>query len=397
MSDTPVPRRSLLRGLALGAIGAPLVAAFGAPSVAAAGTRGPFADGTLAVTVTNDSGAAGNDAVRLYVVGTDLATGAQAHADAGGNLIPVSLSDNGSDGYTDYSIPLAGSGDTTIALPHMSGRIYFALGDPLRFKAVPDGNGNPALAYPAGWVESDPNYPVLHDFFEFTYDGSGMHCNNTQVDMFGVPSSVHLVGAADQTTGTLEAGGRGRIFAEVAAQAGFGSLVLDDLRVIAPGHGIEVGRFAADYFDGYLDDVWSKYAGETLTVHTGGADRTGRVTGGMFTFDDGVAPISKPTTSDVFFCAGALAAPNDGLTGPVAAALGAGFNRSTLLASASQPTDDPAGFYATDPTNHYARIMHAHMTDGRAYGFPFDDVGGFASYIEDGAPTALHLTLTAFS
>lgn len=34
--------------------------------------------------------------------------------------------------------------------------------------------------------------------------------------------------------------------------------------------------------------------------------------------------------------------------------------------------------------------------DGRAYGFAFDDVAGFASYIEDGAPSGFTLTLDAF-
>ncbi|GAA2929786.1 hypothetical protein GCM10011428_53830 [Streptomyces violaceus] len=40
----------------------------------------------------------------------------------------------------------------------------------------------------------------------------------------------------------------------------------------------------------------------------------------------------------------ALAANDDGTTGPVAAVLGAGFNRSTLVSSAAQPTSDTASF-----------------------------------------------------
>ena len=63
---------------------------------------------------------------------------------------------------------------------------------------------------------------------------------------------------------------------------------------------------------------------------------------------------------------------------------------------AVQPTADPAEFYPTELTNHYAKAMHAATEDGRAYGFAFDDVADFASYIQDTAPTALRLTLTPF-
>ncbi|MGW9430431.1 beta-1,3-glucanase family protein, partial [Streptomyces decoyicus] len=98
----------------------------------------------------------------------------------------------------------------------------------------------------------------------------------------------------------------------------------------------------------------------------------------------------------VLFCDGTLAAPNDSTRGPVAAVLGAALNRSTLTSQAHQPTTDPAAFYQQRLTNHYARAMHAATRDGKAYGFAFDDVAGFASYIEDGAPKEITLTLTPF-
>ncbi|SCD29664.1 Beta-1,3-glucanase [Streptomyces sp. di188] len=40
--------------------------------------------------------------------------------------------------------------------------------------------------------------------------------------------------------------------------------------------------------------------------------------------------------------------------------------------------------------------MHAATEDGRAYGFAFDDVADFASYVQDTVPTVLRLTLTPF-
>lgn len=113
-------------------------------------------------------------------------------------------------------------------------------------------------------------------------------------------------------------------------------------------------------------------------------------------FQDPEPRLARPSTRDVLFCHGALAAPNDGVTGPVAAVLGAGFNRSTLLTQPAQAATDAAGFYRDPTTNRYARALHKHTDSGRAYGFAFDDVAGFASYIQDTAPVAATLRLTPF-
>ncbi len=386
-------RRSLL--------GRGTVALFGAgllgTALAERASASPSA-GTLAMTIVNHTYRYANGQIWYYIVGTDLTTGRQAFVAPDGTLTPVSLSINGADGYADLSIPLAGDGDTGFTLPaNMSGRIYFSMVDKLKFRAVLDGNGNPALQYPAGWVSSDPNYLVLHDFFEFTNNGSGMFCDTTMVDQFAIPLAVTLAGSANQTTGRLVDGGRDNIFNAIAGQPDFAGLVVgNNLRVIAPGHGIDSGVFSSTYFDSYIDAVWNQYTSSALTVTTNSGTYTGSVSGGQFVFGGGVAPFNRPSTKDVFYCNGALSAPNDGLTGPVAAVLGAGFNRSTLLSDPSQPDVDPSSFYQTSPTNYYAKAMHDNTTDGRAYGFPFDDVGGFAAYVQDGAPAQCTLELTPF-
>ncbi|MEU6547855.1 glycoside hydrolase family 64 protein [Streptomyces sp. NPDC046859] len=394
----PLGRRRLLFALGGAAVAVPAIATVAPYALAGTSEDGEAkaAADTLPLTIVNDSGEFGNANVHVYVVGNQ--DGRQVRLTPDGTLAPIALSDNGADGFTDYAISLAGSGETRLSLPHMSGRIYVALGEKLKFKAVADGNGNAALQYPAGWVSSDPNFPVLHDCAEFTFNSSGMFCNTTMVDMFSVPLSIRLTGEKDQTTGRLKAGGRAGVFAAVREAEDFARLVVDDTRVIAPGHGLDAGLFAKDYFAPYIDEVWSTYTGRDLTVKTNAGTFTGRVRGDRFTFD-GPAQVSfaKPSTRDVLFCDGNLAAPNDGTTGPVAAILGAGFNRSTLLSQPAQPTADPAGFYGTGLTNHYAKAVHAATEDGKAYGFAFDDVADFASYIQDTAPTGLTLTLTPFA
>ncbi|MER5511716.1 glycoside hydrolase family 64 protein [Streptomyces sp. NPDC002766] len=386
-------RRKMLFALGGAAVAVPAIAAV-APH-ALAGQTDAAASDSLPVTVVNNSGSFADTSVHLYVVGN--LDGKQVRLTPDGTVAPIALSDNGADGFTDYAIPLSSSGDTKLSLPYMSGRIYVSLGEKLKFKAVTDGNGNAALQYPAGWVTSDPSYGILHDCAEFTYNAAGMFCNTTMVDMFSVPMSIRLTGDKDQTTGALRDGGRAAAFAAVKRVEDFARLVVDDTRIIAPGHGLDAGLFAADYFAPYIDEVWSTYTGKDLKVTTNAGTFTGRVRGERLTFD-GPASVSfaKPSTRDVLFCDGNLAAPNDGTTGPVAAVLGAGFNRSTLLADTAQPATDPAAFYQGDLTNHYAKAIHAATKDGKAYGFAFDDVADFASYIQDTRPTGLTLTLSPF-
>ncbi|RBM04810.1 beta-1,3-glucanase family protein [Streptomyces sp. PT12] len=387
-------RRTLLRGAAATA-GAAAAIPMLTGRAAVARKASPTAAQGLPLTVVNSTGQFDNASIHLYIVGNDGQR--QVRVTPEGELLPVSIDDNGPDGYTDYAIPLSASGDTTLTLPHMSGRIYAALGGKLSFRALQDGNGNPALAYPAGWVSSDPNYPVLHDCAEFTYNASGMFCNTTMVDMFSVPMSIHLTGNGDQTAGLLRDGARDRIFSALAGNDTFAPLVVDETRIIAPGHGLDAGLFPDDYFAPYVDRVWSHLASNDMVVTTNAGAFTGRVSGEQLSFTGpGTVSFDRPPTRDVLFCDGTLAAPNDGILGPVAAVLAAALNRTTALSHRDQPATDPAAFYQEEPAHHYARILHEESVDGRAYGFAFDDVAGFASYIEDGAPSAITLTLTPF-
>ncbi|MCU1687003.1 MAG: glycosyl hydrolase [Amycolatopsis sp.] len=378
-------RRNVLRWAATAAATAPLLA-LASRTAASAATR-------LPITVVNNTGLYPNSAIWMYVVGTNLSTGQQSYVRADGTLIPADPSLNGADGYADLSIPF----QSNLSLPNMSGRIYFSINQKLKFRVVTDGNGRAAFQYPAGWVSSDPSFSVLHDCMEFTFGDGGMFCNTTMVDMFSVPMAIQLSGASNQTIGTLKPGGRDAIFAGIAALPDFKSLIQgNNVRVVAPGHGIEGGIFSSTYYSSYVNDVWNTYTGQDLRVKINTTTYTGRVSGGLLRFDGGVAAFAKPTTSDVFYCNGALGAPNDGLTGPVAAQLGAAFNRSTLRTHPDQPVTDPSAFYQETISNHYSQVIHQNMVDGKAYGFPFDDVGNFASYIQDNAPTAMTLTLTPF-
>jgi hypothetical protein len=79
--------------------------------------------------------------------------------------------------------------------------------------------------------------------------------------------------------------------------------------------------------------------------------------------------------------------------------LAAAFNRSTLLVDSDQPDgENPADYYSNPVTNHYARIVHAALSGGLGYAFPYDDVtpdGGVnqAGPVSSGSPALLSVTL----
>ncbi|MEO9324503.1 beta-1,3-glucanase family protein [Nocardioides sp. C4-1] len=382
---TGLSRRSLLLRSA-GVAGVGLTAPLWRPPAASAA-------GPLPLTVLNRSGRFADDGVFVHVVGTELATGRQGHVDAVGAFVPASLADNGPDGTAPYGIPL--SQRRTVGLPEMSARVYVSLGAPIPFRVVgtPGGAG---IVHPAGWVASDPSYGLLYDMMEFTHQSGAMYCNTTMVDMYSLPLSILLRGQREQRVGETVSGGRARFFDAISSQPGFDRLVVGDTRVVAPSHGIGAGTFDAGYLDDYIASSWSAYTGSDLTVVAGPQTYRCRVEGGRMTAYQGSevkASFAQPSTSDVLFCNGAITAPNDGVGGPVAAILGAALNRTTLRDVATQPSTDPGRFYREERTNHYARVLHEIHTDGLAYGFAFDDVAGFASYIQDPAAREVELSI----
>lgn len=350
----------------------------------------------LPVGIVNRTGNYADENVWIHVVGTDLGTGRLGHVTPEGTFHAASTSDNGADGIAHWGVRLSDARTVTMPAGGMSGRIYVSLGQEIPFRVVGTAGGA-GVVQPVGWVSGDPTFSVFHDYFEFTWQNGSMYCNSTQVDMFSIPIAIQLQGARNQTIGVVRDGGRSAFFDRMRATEGFADLVVDDVRVIAPGHGIDVGRFSGTYLDGYVRESWDAYTQRDLLVDANAARYTLRTSGDVMTATrvggGQVAQFRLPSTRDVFYCDGNLAAPNDGVVGPIAAVLGAALNRSTLRDFGTQPTTDPSGFYRQTRTNHYAAVLHDVHTDGKAYGFPFDDVGSFASYIEDGAATSCTLTI----
>ncbi len=392
--------RSRLFG-ALGALAVALSTAVAvAPSAQAVGPdRLPF-------TITNSSGR--GDAVYVYVLGTNLSTGRLGYVTAGGTFTPWPAGGNPPTAAPDVAIAGPANGaSTTIQLPRgISGRVYFSLGEKLKFFLTPDG-----LVQPAPWSSGDANKNILFDWSELTYNDSGLWLNSSQVDMFAVPHTVTVTGASGtRRSGELIANGRDNTINGIAAQSGWANTVVRRsdgtvLRVLAPGKAAGAGLLSATYLDPYIASAWSAYTSKTLTV-VPFADQPstkyyGRTSGTVMTFTNGsggqVAQFNRPSSADVWGCDGALLAPNDTVVGPIARTLCAALNRGTLGTVDTQPSTDASQFYKSNPANQYARIVHQNMKDGKAYAFAFDDVGNFESLVNDGSPSAAGLVIQPFT
>jgi hypothetical protein len=376
------------------------------PAAAVATPAQAVGPALLPVTVANQTGR--GDAVHLYVIGIQLSSGRLGYVNQGGTFIPWTGGALPPAPAPDASIPGPGNGgSTTIQFPRgFSGRGYFSFRDKLRFFLTPDG-----LVQPAPWAGGDANRDILFDWSEFTYNDAGLWLNSSQVDMFAVPHAVTVTGANGVTkrTGDVVNNGRNAIIDGIRSQPGWGNTVYTRsdgtvLRVLAPGKAAGAGLLSATYLDPYIAWAWNQYTTKTLTVVPFG-DRPdvryfGRTSGTVMRFTNSagqqVAQFNRPSSASVWGCDGDLPAPNDQVVGPISRTLCAALNRGTLGSIDTQPSLNPAEFYRSNPTNQYARVIHANMTDGKAYAFAFDDVGAFESLVHDGDPRSAGLILSPF-
>lgn len=292
------------------------------------------------------------------------------------------------------AIPLGKPGSTvTVKVPHLAGsRIYFSIGEPLKFSLNRGGNGA-ALVAPSINNPADPNFNTEWGFCEFTYDPGQLFCNITYVDFVSLPIALSLTeesGNKQHVTG-FPPNGLETIAKELKAQKDADHQPWDSLifapkgkvvRILSPNNAI-LGNpsLFKGYYEPYVDRVWSKYQSEGLHIDTQNGNwgtLQGKVYNHMITVPNkngNPFTFAKPSTADIFSCSsGPFNLPNDEY-GNVGARIAAGLNRSTILESTVLPDPYPAKFYPKGvPTNHYSKILHAVNKDHLGYAFPYDDV-----------------------
>lgn len=285
----------------------------------------------------------------------------------------------------DCAIELGAPGNSVNAvIPHIAGgRIWFSINNRLSFFLNP----GPALVEPSASNPSDPNIQTSWDFCEFTFNSSQLFANITYVDFFSIPISLSLTntsGTTQHVSGIL-AGGLDQVCADLLAQhaadgAGWNQLVVtsggQNLRALSPNMGIVMdSSLFSGYYDNYVNQVWSQYTSEQLSIDTQAqwGTVTGQVQGSSLVFN-GAGSYARPSSSDIFSCSTGPFVFTPAEIAAISPRLAAAFNRSTLLTNSLQPSGTPADYYQNPVTNHYARILHAVSADGRGYAFPFDDV-----------------------
>ena len=272
------------------------------------------------------------------------------------------------------------------------------------FKPWPAG-GNPPV--PA------PNANILFDTSEFTFNDAGLWLNSSQVDFFSIPHAVTVTNGAGQSkrTGDVVDDGRNKVINAIKAQPGWEKSVVTRsdgtvLRVLAPGKAADAGLFRADYLDSYINSAWNAYTSRTLTVVPREAEPNrkfiGRTVGNVMRFTDSsgaeVATVDKPSTANVWGCDGVFNAPNKPpfIQSEIKRTVCTALVRGTLGTSSVEPVVDSGAFYKNSAPNHYSRIVHANMADGKAYGFAYDDVGHFESLVHDGDPQSASIIMSPF-
>ena len=360
----------------------------------------------LPLTVTNKTGR--GDAVFLYVIGT--MKGRWGYVNASGAFKPWPAGGNPPVPAPDVSMAGPGKGgSTTISIPKgLSGRIYMAMGEKIKFSITTDG-----FVQPAPWAPNDPNANILFDTSEFTFNDAGLWLNSSQVDFFSIPHAVTVTNGAGQSkrTGDVVDDGRNKVINAIKAQPGWEKSVVTRsdgtvLRVLAPGKATDAGLFRADYLDSYINSAWNAYTSRTLTVVPREAEPNrkflGRTVGNVMRFTDSsgaeVATVDKPSTANVWGCDGVFNAPNKPpfIQSEIKRTVCTALVRGTLGTSSVEPVVDSGAFYKNSAPNHYSRIVHANMADGKAYGFAYDDVGHFESLVHDGDPQSASIIMSPF-
>ncbi|HEY4239562.1 MAG TPA: beta-1,3-glucanase family protein [Kofleriaceae bacterium] len=212
---------------------------------------------------------------------------------------------------------------------------------------------------------TSPRDSKYFDFIEHTIGDAQYNGNTTRVDAFGLKLALRLHSAdgTEQTVGedaATFAQSRDDTFAAFLADvpAEFAPLAQPPnapYRIVQPGAaGFDAGGAQATYYDSFVDELWTANG---LTI-----DRPGPDGAGLAAYPDVSAALMRHVgaTAGTFNADGSLA-------------------NHDLWADAST-------FYPAAPADYYARFWHEHGIDGKAYGFPYDDVGGYSTYVSHSDP-----------
>ncbi|KAF2483248.1 glycoside hydrolase family 64 protein [Neohortaea acidophila] len=286
---------------------------------------------------------------------------------------------------------------TNITIPDWisSARVWVADGELKFFTVYVAGNTGPSLVEPSAVNPSDPSADVNWGFVELTNTKeNGLFANISYVDFVGLVLGMSLVsrGGPVQTAEGLSANAVSVICDALAAQAEqdgqpWGNLCLANsagtpLRVISPNDFISISPNAfQDYWSSYVDEMWTYYAKNNLTINT--QSSAGNVNcsvsnGTLYCAGDNRG-YAQPTAGDIFGCNSGpfqILSTDNLVHKAVVPRLCAAFTRTTLMLNGGQvqPALNSTNYYTTEPTSYYSKFVHENEMDGKGYAFSYDDV-----------------------
>ena len=368
--------------------------------------------GFIGITLNNNTnGAWSNGQIYVEVLAIDPNNSTFSWLQPNGTKTPISAADsnasnhltyNGTN-YPNYAFTLAQS--QLLLLPQMdSGRIYISYGAPMYMTSIGSGTGA-GYAGPNAQNTADPNNNNHYDWYEFSYNSTGVFINTTQVNQFGLPLTLDVYGnnrTFHQQTGITQS--IAQIDSEWAADvpSPFSSTPITNYRILSPAETtFGAGQANGSYFNSYISQIWSYYQSNPLTLALGSRTFTGKTSGTTFTFNEVNTGngaflggtnyvIGYPNTQQVLVCNGPFAtgdasnSDRNSVELAIEAQFCAAINRH--VATNVSQWNTPAAYYGAAPANYYAAFWHQVGIGNLAYGFSYDDVNGQSSTITTGDP-----------
>lgn len=394
----------------LSRLAATIVAA-GVAAFAASLAAEPAAAQTIPLTINNQSGYTGKVYVTIYGSTNPAKSNTWYYVSQSGGTTQFTQSGS----MKDYGFSFSGK-SVSVKIPMLqAARVYVSYGAPILLSVNSDG----VPSTPDGWTPGNANFDTHFDFAEYTWVPSGdsgatqIWVDTTQVDFLGIPMRMTLKGSPNGTATTLVGGfnsalAGGKIISAInAAGAPWTSLLVSEnkaaIRLVSPTHAMMQATtspyyFEADYWDDYIDQVFSNYAksGVSFGINTGGVYYKGTVTNGqmVLTPNNGepATVFGEPTSLYLWQNGAPFVSGNSSDVATLQSYIQAAFLRSTFLTD-STLSDCSATPYAAAPVNVYSKVIHQYAYNEEAYTFPYDDVCSLSSTLSLLQPTSLSLTL----
>jgi hypothetical protein len=386
----------------------------------------------------------GTEDINAYITGLDPTTGAalilqnsgsdddgsgnySGHEffgpEANGSAVPVDIPVNS------FAFPVSANKTASIDVPGYlsSARVWLSESD-LIFKIAANAGERElsSLVEPTAINPTDAAYNLKWGFVEFTNTVGGIYVNPSYVDWVGLVVGIALTSddKGKEIIPGLKPNAIAGICDAMKDQTATDNhpwweemCILDTygnpLRILSPNIYLSIpgNENAMDgYYDAYIDQVWAKYQDEPLIISTqSDTQDEGTLVNCSITQDDVLTCPSdpshqydKPNVRDIMGCNSgpfAVVDPDDDVHKRIVVRLCAAFVRSTLLLDGGnvQPSMAVSNetYYQTDPTNHYARIVHEHLEGSQGYAFSYDDVNPMgenaAGVLTASSPTLLEI------